>query len=229
VLAALVLGAAAKGIGSSLNSSPQTRDLIARMGGHSGLVNAYLAIEFELLGVVAAAYGVAAALRLRSEESEQRAEPVLAEPVGRIRWAGAEVVMAAGGIAVLLAVAGVGSGLAYGLSAGDVGSEVGRQLAAALAQVPAAWLMAGVAIALFGLVPRLAIPAGWALLGVAALLTLLGPSLRLSQWVLDLTPFTHVPKLPGGHFTVTPLLWLTVLAVALTFAGLAAFRRRDLT
>jgi ABC-2 type transport system permease protein len=225
----LVLGAAAKGIGSTLNSSSQARDLIARMGGHSGLVNAYLSIEFGLLGVVAAAYGVAAVLRLRSEESEQRAEPVLAGPVGRIRWAGAEVVMGAGGIMVLLAVAGLGSGLAYGLSTGEVGTQVGRQLAAALAQIPAAWLMAGVTVALFGLVPRLAIPAGWALLGVTALLTLLGPSLRLSQWVLDLTPFTHVPKLPGGHVTVTPLLWLTVLAVALALAGLAAFRRRDLT
>jgi ABC-2 type transport system permease protein len=84
-------------------------------------------------------------------------------------------------------------------------------------------------VALFGLVPRVAIPAGWTLLGVAALLILIGPSLRLSQWALDVTPFAHVPKLPGGDFTAVPLLWLTAVAVAATGAGLAAFRRRDLT
>lgn len=228
-VAALVLGAAAKGIGSTLDSSPQTRDVIVRMGGHSGLVDAYLAIEFSLLGVVAAAYGVAAALRLRSEESEQRAEPMLAAPVGRIRWALAEVVLAAGGIVVLLAVAGLATGLVYGASIGDVGGQLGRQLGAALAQAPAAWVLAGLAVALFGLVPRVAIPAGWTLLGVASLLILIGPSLRLSQWALDLTPFAHVPKLPGGDFTAVPLLWLTAVAVVLTAAGLAAFRGRDLT
>jgi ABC-2 type transport system permease protein len=226
---ALVLGAAAKDVGSSLNSSPQTRDVILRMGGHAGLVDAYLAIELGLLGVVAAAFGVAAVLQLRGEETEQRAEPVLAGPVSRIRWAAAEVVLAAGGTGLLLAVAGLATGLAYGLSTGDVSGQLGRLLGAALAQVPAAWVLTGLAVALFGLAPRLTIPAGWTLFGVAALLTLLGPSLRLPQWALDLTPFAHVPRLPGGDFTAVPLLWLTAVAVALTGAGLAAFRRRDLT
>ena len=65
VVSAVVLGAAAKGIGATLNSSPQARNEILRMGGHTGLVDAYLAIEFSLLSVIAAAFGVAAVLRLR--------------------------------------------------------------------------------------------------------------------------------------------------------------------
>jgi ABC-2 type transport system permease protein len=55
-----------------------------------------------------------------------------------------------------------------------------------------------------------------------------GAALRLGQWMLDLSPFTHIPKIPGGDFTVTPLLWLTALAMALTVGGLAGLRRRDL-
>ncbi|HTT50133.1 MAG TPA: ABC transporter permease [Streptosporangiaceae bacterium] len=229
VVSAVVLGAAAKGIGATLTSSPQVRADIVRMGGHAGLVNAYLAIEFALLSVLAAAFGVAAVLRLRSDEAEHRAESMLAGPVSRMSWAAAEVVLAMSGIAVLMAVAGLGSGLGYGARTGSVGAEVARQLAAGLAQVPAAWVLAGVAVALFGLAPRVIVPAAWTALAVAGLLTLLGPSLRLPGWLLDLAPFTHEPRLPGGAFTATPLIWLTVVAAGLTAAGLIAFRCRDLS
>lgn len=228
-LSAVVLGASAKGIGATLNSSPQARTDILRMGGHTGLVDAYLSIEFSLLSVVAAAFGVAVALRLRSDEADGRAEAMLAGPVSRIRWAAAGVVWAMSGIALLMAVSGVCSGLGYGARTGSIGAEVGRQFGAALAQVPAAWVMAGLAVALFGLAPQVTVPAAWSLLAVVALVDLLGRSLGLSQWLLDLTPFSHVPALPGAAFTATPLIWLTVVAAGLTAAGLAAFRRRDLT
>jgi ABC-2 type transport system permease protein len=67
----------------------------------------------------------------------------------------------------------------------------------------------------------------WAALVTCLLIGQLGPVLQLDQWVLDLSPFTHVPQLPGAELTWTPLLWLTALALALTVAGLAGFRRRD--
>jgi ABC-2 type transport system permease protein len=56
----------------------------------------------------------------------------------------------------------------------------------------------------------------------------LGVLLGLSQWLVDVSPFAHVPKLPGTAFTATPLLWLTGITVALAAAGLAGFRRRDI-
>ena len=56
----------------------------------------------------------------------------------------------------------------------------------------------------------------------------LGPLLDLSQWVMDLSPFAHVPKLPGGPFGATPLVALTAFALLLAAAGLAGLRRRDI-
>ena len=44
----------------------------------------------------------------------------------------------------------------------------------------------------------------------------------------DLSPFTHVPTLPGGEVTVAPLLVMLAIASALVAAGLLTLRRRDL-
>jgi ABC-2 type transport system permease protein len=50
----------------------------------------------------------------------------------------------------------------------------------------------------------------------------------LSHWALDVSPFTHVPKLPGGSVSATPLVALSVIALALCALGLSALRRRDI-
>jgi putative exporter of polyketide antibiotics len=47
--------------------------------------------------------------------------------------------------------------------------------------------------------------------------------------VQDVSPYTHVPSLPGGSFSATPLLSLSALALALGACGLVLFRRRDVT
>lgn len=45
---------------------------------------------------------------------------------------------------------------------------------------------------------------------------------------LDVSPFTYVPRLPGGQVSAVPLLWLCLAALAFSAAGLAALRRRDI-
>jgi ABC-2 type transport system permease protein len=42
------------------------------------------------------------------------------------------------------------------------------------------------------------------------------------------SPFTHIPKVPGGDVSVTPLIWLTAIVAVLTVAGLTGLRRRDI-
>ncbi len=229
---ALVFGAAfgsiAGNIGSLLGSGASLRSAIARLGGQSGITDAYLAATMGIMGLVAAGYAISVVLRLRSDETAQRAEPVLATAVGRVSWGGSYLIVAAAGSAAVLAAAGLGAGLAYGLRGGDTGTQLPRLLGAALAQWPAVLAVAAVAVALFGLLPRSCVAGGWAALTLAAVVVLLGPTLRLAQWVQDISPFTHVPKLPGGAVSAAPLAWLAVAAVALAAVGLAGLRRRDI-
>lgn len=223
----LVMGALAGSVAQLVGSSAGAREMFVKLGGQAGLVNAFLAAIMGTMGVLASVYAVQAALRLRREESAQRAEPVLAGAVGRTRWAASHLAFAVLGPVLLLVLAGLGIGLVHGANTGDVGRAVAQLLGSAMVQLPAVWVLAGVAIALFGLVPRLAVWA-WAALAAFLLLTELGAFLGLKRWAVDISPYTHVPKLPGGAVTAAPLLWLTLVAVLLVTAGLAGLRRRDL-
>jgi ABC-2 type transport system permease protein len=221
-----VFGSIASGIGGLVGSSPQAQEIMARLGGSEALTQAFLAAMAGLFAMVASLYGIQAVLRMRGEETAIRLEPVLATSVGKLRWAAGHLVFAFFGTAVLLLAGGLFMGLANGLRTGDVGGSVGDSLAGMLVQLPAAWVVVALAVALFGLLPGFS-AAAWAVGSLALLLSLFGPVVDLPQAVLDVSPFQHPPKIPGQELVATPLVWLTAVAAAALAAGLVGWRRRD--
>jgi ABC-2 type transport system permease protein len=197
------------------------------LGSASGdIVDQYFAVSMLSMALIGAAFGIQVALRMRGEETSGRMEPLLASTFSRRAWAGAYVAVALAGSVVVLGANGLGAGIADAINSDDA-SQLPRLVAAGLAPAPAVWVLVGVAVALFGLAPR-AVVAAWGALGACFLLSLLGPLLGLPAWVLDLSPFAHVPELPAADFSAGPLLGLAAVAAALVALGLAAFRRRDL-
>ncbi|TVY99626.1 ABC transporter permease [Trebonia kvetii] len=223
-----VCGAAAKGIGQLVGTSSALNKEFTRIGGQSAIVNAYLAALMLLAGLVAAAYGVSAVLRSHAEETAGRADPVLAAAVGRVRWGLSHLLVACAGTALLVAVAGVATGLGYGLSAGGAAHQTARMLAAGIAQFPAAMVIIGVAVLALGAAPDACVAIAWSAVGLAVLLDIFGQALQLSHWVLDVSPFTHAPRLPGGAVSSESIILLIVIAISLCVTGLAALRRRDI-
>ncbi|MFE0463921.1 ABC transporter permease [Kitasatospora sp. NPDC058965] len=221
-----VLGSLARGIDALLTGNQQVEQIIARYGGVSGLTDSYLSTSVSFLGMAAAFYAVQSVLRLRAEETGGRAEPVLGGAVGRAAWAWSHLLHPLLGSVLVMAAGGLGVGLGAGAVLGDLWGWTGRMLGAGLATAPALWVFAGAAVALFGLLPRWS-TAAWGVFGVLVFIAYLGPLLDVGQWFLDLTPFTHVPRIPGGPFHWTPLVLLTLVSGALTGAGLVGLARRD--
>lgn len=226
LLLGLVLGAVAKNIGDVLNTNGTARELLTQTGGGDP-VDSYFASVILLLALTATGFTIQSALRPRGEETGGRAEPVLATAIGRWRWAGSHVAIAATGSIVAVVAAGLGLGLSYALAIGDW-AWLPRLVGASLAAVPAVLVLAGVAVALFGVAPR-ALPAAWGALAACVVLWFAGPLANLPAWVLDLSPYHHITALPGGELRAGPLLALTAIAAGLTAGGLIAFRRRDLS
>lgn len=219
--AGAAFGAITRGATDLVGDNAATRAVIERMGGRNGITDAFLATMVNLLGMVAALFVVSSVLRLHGEETSQRAEPLLAAAVGRLRWAAGHLVPAFGGTVLVMLLGGLGLGAGHG-------AELGPVLGACLVQIPAVWTLGGLAVLLYGLSPRLA-PGAWAAAGLALLLGWIGPALDVPRAVLELSPFGHLPKLPGDAMAWPPVLALTGLAAVLTAAGLVALRRRDLT
>ncbi|MFI1021529.1 ABC transporter permease [Streptomyces olivaceus] len=221
LLAGVVYGGMTEGAADLVGDNEQARRIVERMGGQAGLTDAFVSAMVEMLGLVAALYVVASVLRLSGEETSGRAEPVLAGAVGRLRWAAGHLVVAFGGAALLMLLAGAGFAAGHGRDAGAI-------LAACLVQLPAVWVIGGAAVLLHGVLPRGAV-AAWGVAGAVLLLGWIGPALDVPQSVLDVSPFGHLPKLPGGEMSWPPVLVLVLIAAVLVAVGLTALRRRDLT
>ncbi|MEU5164442.1 ABC transporter permease [Streptomyces sp. NPDC020875] len=220
LVAGFVFGGMADGAADLVGENESTREIFERMGGQSGLTEAFLAAIAGLFAMLAAVYVVGSVLRLHGEEAGQRAEPLLATAVSRTAWAASHLTIAFGGAVVVVTAAGLGLAVGHG-------KDFGAVLGAALVLLPAVWLLGGLAVLVHGFFPRYA-PAAWAVVGTALAIGWLGPALDLPAAVLDLSPFSHLPKMPGEAMNWPPVLVLTALAAGLVAAGLAGLRRRDI-
>jgi ABC-2 type transport system permease protein len=217
----VVYGGLTDGVADLVGDNAGAREIVERMGGQRGLTDAFLASMVGMMGLVAALYVVGSVLRLNGEETSGRAEPLLANAVGRLRWAAGHLVIAFAGSALLMLITGLGFAVGYG-------RQVGPILGACLVQVAAVWVVGGVAVLLYGVLPRAA-TAAWGVAGAALLIGWVGPALNAPRAVLDLSPFGHLPKLPGGGMEWEPVLVLLLVSAALVAGGLAGLRRRDMT
>jgi ABC-2 type transport system permease protein len=222
------LGAAAKGVGSIIGGSTVLRHYLLRVGYQATVIDAYLSALMLIAGLAAAVYATSAVLRLRTEETGNLAEPVLSAATGRIRWALSHISVAVGGACLLLVAAGLSTGLGYGILTGSVSTQVPRLLGAALARLPATMVVAAVAVLLFGLLPWESIALAWTAVALVGVIGVFGPPLQWPVWMMDISPFTQIPKLPGGTVSAAPLLWLCAVALTISTAGLIGLRHRDL-
>jgi ABC-2 type transport system permease protein len=222
-----IYGAAADSIADILRDSPQLEEIFENLGGAQTLTDTFFAAAIGIIALVATAYSIRSVLKLKDEEDSLRAEQILATGTPRFDHAWSHLLYGVIGPALMLTVAALAAGATYGLIVDDIGAQVPRVLAAAMVQLPAVWVVTGVAMALYGLAPNLS-SLSWGVLAVFLILGQLGQILQFPQWTLNLSPFSHVPMIPAEDFVITPFLVLLAIAVALTAVGLGGFRGRDI-
>jgi ABC-2 type transport system permease protein len=213
---------------SELTKNPAVKSMLESLGSSTGsLENLFVATELSIISIAVAAAGLALALRLAGSERAGFTEPVLATPTSRLRWYASH---ATTGLALptwLMLVLGTVMGALARPVGGPDAPGFGATLGAALATLPAIWVVVGVGLALVGISTRLR-PLAWLVLVFWLVVGEFGDLLGLPDAVMWLSPFQHLGSLPGGTFEVLSAVVLTVVAAGLVAVGAMAHRRRDI-
>jgi ABC-2 type transport system permease protein len=112
---------------------------------------------------------------------------------------------------------------------GGAGSLLADLLGAAAVQLPAVAVLGAATLAAVTMAPRWATGISWGLL-VASIVVgpMFGPSLGLPSWLMNLSPFTHVPNAPVVTVTLAPVLGLAGAVAVLAVGSALALRHRNL-
>jgi ABC-2 type transport system permease protein len=223
-LSGIAYGSVVTDVGDLIGDNSSLDDLIAQ--GSGSLTETFLATTLLSMALIAGGFAISSTLRLRSEETAGHGEAVLATATSRPRWSSSHLLIALAGSVLLLFAAGLGLGVTYGIAVDDLG-QVTRLTGAALAYTPALWVLVALAFLVFGLAPR-AVAVVWAVFGLFVVIGFLGELLQLPSWLMDLSPFQHVPAMPAEGFSPTPLVLLIAVAAAVVGAGAVALNRRDI-
>ncbi len=105
-------------------------------------------------------------------------------------------------------------------------SRCGASALAATTRIPAAWVLVGLAVAIWGFWPRLS-GAVWVLFVAFLVMGEFGVLWDIPEWVRTLSPFAHSPVVPGPDPSYLGIPVMLVSAGGLVALGIARFARRD--
>lgn len=219
----LIFGNLVGSIGDLIANNPAMAQILA--SGAASQADLSFAFVMSILAITTSVLGVQIVLRLHFEESQQRVSPLLAGSLRRQTLLASTVVVALAGTALGLLAAGLGLGLVAASKNAQI--AVTDVVAQAAATIPAVWVLVCLAVAALGAAPSRILVA-WAGVVATFALTLLGPTFKLPEWALDVSPLRHVADVTAVSPQWSGAFALGAIALAFLAVGFVGYRRRDI-
>ena len=224
---AMIVGLLAKDFSSFVSTSRGFKDVAERLATATlTRPEGFLALIFTFFAPPVALMGVFQVGAARTEESAGRAEIVLASAVPRWRWLLGRVAVGVAAVVFTALSAGLLAWTGTALKGGGV--ALSGMERAAVNMLPAALLFLALAVAAFGLLPRLTVAVGAGAVALTYVLELIGALLKAPGWMLDLSPFHHLAAVPIAPVNARAAIVMLTMAAVLVAVGVVAFERRDI-
>lgn len=224
LLMALITGGLAESMQDMVETNPSLGEFLELSTGAS-VIDSYLATMVLILALAAGGFAVWSAGHPGAAEDQGQLELVLAGPLSRARSMVQHLVVTSTATTVVLAASALGLGIAQLMVTADLG-EGRRAFGSQLAYLPAILTLVGVVALVAGWRPRWSW-VGYLVLAFSFVIGWLGELLGPPQWMVELSPFSHTPRVPIESAWGWELPVLVLVALALMAAGVVGFRRRD--
>ena len=220
------LGASYGSILGDLESFNKEIELIMEPVEGFTLTEQFLTIPMSIISMICTVPALMMVLKLRGEEKKNRTEHLLSRAVSRTTLLGSYLIIAVVGGFMMLLIAMVGLWVA-GSSVMEEAISFGKMFNASMVYLPAVWMMVAVAVLLIGFLPSLS-GLTWLYLGYSFLVVYLGGMLKFPDWIGNLSPFGHIPKIPVEEMDYLSVFILTVVAIVITAVGFYGYNKRDI-
>lgn len=215
------LGCASYLLVSAVSSAEALADLIGRLG---GVDRAFMSLMLYVLGMILSIYVLMAAGILRREEAA-KGETLLALPVRREGLVLSHLVYIFGGSAAIALMSGLCVGLGAVIGMGDA-DALGRLFGELAAKIPAIWAFGGIALLLFGALPRWMTGLNYSLLTLFITLEILWEQRSIPDALYSISPFSWVTPLKASQPAIAPMALCAVTGL-LAVLGIALYKNRD--
>jgi len=163
--------------------------------------------------------------RVRQEEKSGHTEQLLARAVSRTTLLTSYFIISLIVSVLLMYLTALGFWSAGSITMADAPS-FGTFIEAAMAYLPAIWVMLGLTMVLIAYLPGKS-SLIYLYLGFSFLSIYIGAIARLPEWVGKLSPFGHIPQIPVADMDAPKLIIITIIAASLFVFGFIGFRHRD--
>jgi ABC-2 type transport system permease protein len=227
LVTAVGMGSMSLSVDSMFTDQPQITEMLRKMAGGTQVIrDAFFVAMLSIVATIVTMAGVMLLSRLRSEETDGRAEVMLATSTTRWRYALSTLVPAILLPVVLLVLTGASMPILQAMNDGSA-SLVSSLTKAALVLTPGIVLVLGFAMLLVGWQPRW-YGLVWAVIGWSMLASWVFALFNPPDWLLRLQPWGYLPHLPSdpmrwGAFSIELGAGLAMVAL-----GLLGYRRRDI-
>ena len=218
---AFALGCVSYLMVSAVSSAEALAGLIERLG---GIDRAFLSLMLYVFGLLISVYVMMSAGILRQEEAA-KGETLLSLPVRREGFVFSHMAYIFGGATAIMLMSGLCVGVGAVIGTGDRGA-LSRLFFEMAGMVPAIWAIGGIALLLFGVLPKRMAGINYGLLVLFVLMEIFFEQQQISPVLYALSPFSWVTPLKAIQPAFASVV-LCAAAVLLAGAGVVLFRRRD--
>lgn len=190
------------------------------------LIEQFLTMLMTVMAMFCTVPALLVVFKLKSEEKKNHTEHLLSRAISRTQIIGSYVVISIVSSVVMLVLAVVGLWSASAVVMDDAISFT-TLFNAGMVYLPAIWTMIGLAVLLVGSLPRFTSFA-WLYLVYSFVVVYLGGLLQFPNWMSNLSPYGHIPKLPVQEMNYMSISVLLIIAIVFTITGFISYNRRDI-